>query len=689
MRGLSRHATIIGLQSVMADLLVRESILRFLHNHLRRSYCCQAPPVVANGNPKHTLTPRSPSNLPIILIVSAYSIGYLTWMFRRIVPTPTAVALLATLCLTSACGQFRMPTLTSASSPQPTIPASVTLIFDESVRKATLEHTTCADTVWTGKLGDAIIRSFKDTGQARFAQVTIGEEAGRAVSTSAAQTPSFTASITLARKSFKPRTRTGSDDQYISQLDIQLGTVLKDANGKSLAEPPLLFSEQVKVYTPQFGGSGQCATGSLDEIMNTAAEYLAGQLTSYVAELTAKAQGKTPGGPQLAGGAVPLAGTSTLTVRSTLLDENNNLLLEQGEKVGIRIDVTNNGVTPSGPATVALSGTPALIDAFVGALASPVQIASLQAGETTSAMLWGRLPATLNETRGELTVTVTPSGTTGSTPAAQTLVATMAARGGAAPSTISPAVRSSPNTSGGGQDPDRYAVIVGLSLYRSPWPGWREGLTLDTKKTVSLFADGLNVPVGHTLLLQDELAAQEDIEEALASWLPKQVTKNSIVFFYFSGQALADARTGEVFLIPYDSTPTSSRTRLISLRFLQSRLQRLGAKVTLALIDSPLSQGAGSKDPKTKLAAPNWLGDLSGSSDPKAGTLVQVARLTDASGSQQDLLQGLTGPADLDRDGVVTVGEWLRSLRGSAVTAPTLPPNLAVQSIPLTHTNHK
>lgn len=501
-----------------------------------------------------------------------YSIGYVRRMFARLVSLSSTTALLAIgLCLTAACSQFKMPRLTEAPPPQPTIPASVTLIFDESVRAATLEQTVCADTLWRGRLGDAIIQAFQETGRARFAQVTVKETSENPPPASSPSTTAVTAAIKLARTSLKTRTRTGSDDQYISQLEIQLGAAFQDANGKPLAEAPLVYSEQVKVYTPQYGGSGQCATQGLDEVMNQAAEHLAGQLTGYVAELTAKAQGKIPADKQLAGGPVPSA-------------------------------------TPMGPPGVLLP--------------PPTPVAQEEKSPTSL-----------------------------------------------------------------GRDPNRYAVIVGLSLYRSPWPGWRDGLSFDGRETLSLFADALDVPAGQTLLLQDELAAQEDIEEALASWLPKRVSENSIVFVYFAGQALADAKTGEVYLIPYDSTPASSRSRLISLRFFQSRLQKLGAKLALALIDAPLTPGPASKDGKNRPPAPNWIGDLNRSSDAKAGALVQVARLARASDSQPGLLKGLTGPADLDHDGVVTVGEWLRSLRGTAVTAPALPPTLAVQSIPLSRVN--
>ena len=610
-------------------------------------------------------------------------------MVTRVIAAHVGAILGTALCLTTACGEVSMPRFTTAPPPQPTIPASVTLIFDDSVRTATLQETVCADTPWTGQLGDAIIDTFLETGRARFAQVTFGETAATPQPASSPQTTAITAAIKLAQASMKARTRTGDADNFLSQLDIQLGAVFQDASGRTFPEARLVYSDQVKIFTPQYGGGGQCATGQLDGAMKTAAKHLADQLTGYVAELTTKAQGKTTAGAQIPPIDLRSGEPSMLTVRATLLDENNNLVLESGEKVGIRIDVTNTGTTPSSPATASLSGTPTLIDAFAGALTSPVQISSLRAGETTSTMLWGKLPANLEGTRGELTVTVTPSGTAGGAPATQTLVAAMVPRGGPPSSASSPAARQAPTTSGRGSDPDRYAVIVGLSLYRSPWPGWRDGLAFDPKQTVSMFAGSLDVPEGQTLLLQDELAAQADIEEALTLWLPKRVAKGSLVFFYFAGQTVADPTNGEVFLIPYDATPASSPFRLISIRFLQSRLQKLGARLAIAIIDSPITARPPSKNGKIKSVAPNWIADLDGSSGLKARTVMQVSRMQGTSRSQTSLLAGLTGPADLDHDGVVTVGEWLRWLRGTAVTAPPLPPTVAVQSISLAHVNHR
>ncbi|MCS6293751.1 MAG: hypothetical protein H8J66_11815 [Nitrospira sp.] len=492
----------------------------------------------------------------------------------RLNTSPYFAALLAIgFCVTAACNdvKFRMPQLGDPPPPQPVIPAAVTVSFDPSVRNAILEHQACADVAWKGPLGEAIIQAFQETGRARFAQMAVVDTVGvpKPVSVPVGATP-VSATIKLVHQALTARTRTGSDDRYLAQLDIQLIATFYDLQGQPVPDAPLIYSDSVKVWTPQFAGSGQCATQELTEVMNTAVEHLTTQFYGYVGQFVTKLLKQAPPVAQIA--------------------------------------------------------------------ASPVS------------------------------------------PAAETVVAAPA-RTAAAPITAISTAQPAPAATG--QDQNRYAIMVNVGLYRSPWSGWREGLSVDNKETVPTLARSFNVPDNQTLLLQDELASQADIEEALSSWLPKRIGKDSIVFVYFSGQALADAKTGEVYLIPYDGTPASSRTRLISLRWIQSRLQKLGAKLALAVIDTPIASNADPKDSKTKSVGPNWTADLAGSAGPSTPTVIQIARTPNSTNQPQGLLSGLNGNADLDHDGVITVGEWLRSLRGTATTVPTLPPTVAVQSIPL------
>lgn len=496
-------------------------------------------------------------------------------MFRRATSPYIAALLAMVFCVTAACHdvKFRMPDLGDAPQPQPVIPAAVAVSFDQSVRNAVLEHQACADIAWKGQLGESIIQAFQETGRTRFAQMSVVDTAGvpKPVSVPVGATP-VSATIKLVHQSLTARTRTGSDDRYMAQLDIQLIATFYDHQGQPVPDAPLSYSDAVKVWTPQFAGSGQCATHELTDVMNTAVEQLTVQFYGYVGQFVTKLLKQAPPAAQIA--------------------------------------------------------------------ASPV------------------LPAADS-------------------------AATVPARIATAPATVMPAAQPTPTVTAPGQDPNRYAIVVNVGLYRSPWAGWRDGLLFESKETVPALGRSLNVPDQQTLLLQDELASQADIEEALASWLPKRIGKDSVVFFYFGGQGLADAKTGEVYLIPYDGTPASSRTRLISLRWLQSRLQKLGAKLALAIIDSPVSTGVEPKDGKTRSVAPNWTADLGGTSGPSTPAVIQITRAPGAPIQPQGLLSGLGGEADLDHDSVITVGEWLRSLRGNAATVPTLPPTVAVQSIPL------
>jgi len=609
--------------------------------------------------------------------------GTVAPMSRRLVSAMSNLILATGLALLVACNHLQAPRFMHPPEQEPVIPLSVKLVFDESVRSAIVEQTVCANVLWKGRLGDAIVQSFSETGQARLAQLSVGDPSGTA-QPATVPISDFTAFITLASASFSPTSRSGSDDDnYLAQFDVHLVATFQDVQGRRFPEAPMVYSNRVALWTPQIGGSdNQCATGQLDAAVRTAADHLADQFMGYLTQLREKTQGEGTVGRQSPG-----VGLSLLALKATLLDANNNLVLEGGEKIGVRIDVTNTGKATLGTTAITLSGTPALIDAFVGTLTPPIQIAALQPGETKSTVLWGTLPANAKGSRGELTVTVTPSGTANGIPATQTLITAMGPGDGSAASPPSFARQPASTTAGGGHDPDRYAVIVGLGQYRTPWPGWRDGLPFDTKETVSLFANSLNVPEGQILLLQDELATQSDVEEALALWLPKRITKDSVVFFYFAGHARADSKTGELFLMPYDSTPQSSPFRLISLRFLQHRLLKLGGKLVVAIIEAPLTTGAVAQKSTGRHAAPNWIGDLDGSSNAGAGTIIQVSMRSPLSQVRQSLLSGLTGKADLDDDGTVTVGEWLRSLRSFAITAPALPPNLAVQSIPLSRVN--
>ncbi|HEX7765826.1 MAG TPA: hypothetical protein VF443_03885, partial [Nitrospira sp.] len=130
-----------------------------------------------------------------------------------------------------------MPELGDPPPPQPVIPAAVTVSFDPSVRNAILEHQACADIAWKGKLGEAIIQAFQETGRARFTQMSVVDTAGvpKPVSVPIGATP-VSATIKLVHQSLTARTRTGSDDRYVAQFDIQLIATFYDLQGQPVPD---------------------------------------------------------------------------------------------------------------------------------------------------------------------------------------------------------------------------------------------------------------------------------------------------------------------------------------------------------------------------------------------------------------------------------------------------------------------
>ncbi|MEQ1654887.1 MAG: hypothetical protein ABL960_04240, partial [Nitrospira sp.] len=146
------------------------------------------------------------------------------------------------------------------------------------------------------------------------------------------------------------------------------------------------------------------------------------------------------------------------------------------------------------------------------------------------------------------------------------------------------------------------------------------------------------------------------------------VDPNTVVYVYVAGRALVDGVTGAVSLVPYDGT-TASMGRLYSIRRMQEALGRLPIQRAILMFDVSLEHAAGA-DPATG-AAPVW---EIGATDASAKMMWMIGN----NGLQESqafepgrhglftyqLLRGLQGPADLDRDGTVAAGELCAFARG-------------------------
>jgi hypothetical protein len=594
---------------------------------------------------------------------------------------------LAVGLISAACDKFNVPRFSHEPAGGPVAPISVRVVLDQQLQNAILTQPVCDNQLWEGHIAEVLTHSIQDAGRTRF-------KATQVVAASETAAPSelpadYQVLLRLVNKDFVAKDRTGSTDQYMARIDLDLAAtyqaVLPDGTLRTMGEGPLRYSDNLSIFTPRIGqAGGRCLTGELDGTLTKASRALTDQLFAVVAQLPAGGPSPVAGAATGSGGVAVTpqpAGAAPVILRVTLLDDNNNHILEPGEKIGLRVDVTNTGAGAITHAPLSLGGTPALIDAFTQSGAGSPDLGPINPGATKGMVLWGKMPSSVATDRGELTLSLTPSwidqrgAAATSAPVGQTLVAAIRSGGSSLKegqqldrSSVTP-----PQT-----DNNRFALVVGVRQYRDPWPGADAKPAVDPARLVVSLQRKLGVPKDHLMLLEDELANRLDIEEALTRWLPERIGRETVLFVYFVGHTTVDAQSGEVYLVPYDAAPDAPFYRFLPLRRLHSHMNQLDAKLSLVFIDGSQSRinstsasttPSKSKKPATPVS-PNWQGALDGTSNGK-GLVIQFSRRESQQPSQADyFLAGLDGQSDLNQDGQVTVGELLRSLKGRAVTVP-------------------
>jgi len=571
-------------------------------------------------------------------------------------------------CIT-ACdkGTFTMPRVSFDETPHAHFPFTVSYSFDPTLLHATLPVDGC-NLPYTIPSGEIIKETFLEESYERFAAVTTQPSSGQV--TPAQQTNSLTIRLTLINQSFVPMNRTGEEDRYLALVNLQLLAVYVDAQGHELAQTPLQYDTKASMWTPSLSSSStSCATGQFDgEIQKGAAQLFEDMVTmipQLLGEVSPQPQqarqgrGTSPALPQT---------TSSLTFRSMLEDANKNLILEGREMVVLKVETTNKGEVALQNVEINLSGSQDLVSAFTSSMDFPLNIGPLQPGESRITEIRGKIPEISEKKRGELIISALES--MGRAPRTHRILVSLqpgenslGSRNSRPPnkSTVSP---KKVETSG---DP-YFAILVGVDTYRDPWPvpHW------PSLGQVQPLADALEVTgifVGdHVRKLQGPQATKAAIEDAIFNWARGRISKDSVLLFYFYGQALAQTSTGEVYLLPYDSSPNGSSKALIPLQVLQRALARLETNATLFFLDTPLIQAA----ERNTQRPINWAGAIPRSAKSGNSSLIQIRNQQPSqNGDSARMLIGLFGRADRNSDNSISIGEILDDLKGIAQITPS------------------
>ncbi len=506
---------------------------------------------------------------------------------------------------------------------------------------------------------------------------------------------------------FVPPRRSGT---YKAKLTLGGTATYFDQSGNSLFSKSLRVETSGKVETD----SRTCAVQGLEKLVAEGSLLLAEGFKKHLGTappIRRTAQGRQAG-PRRALAAVPAAsapvppapsaGSTTpspppagalipLTFRAMLRDDNANQILEGGEQVTVKMEVTNTGDSPASGLVLSVQGTPALVQAFK----APVPVGDLQPGETKRLEIRGTLPAVSASEQAELVVAIDSAA--GIPQISKKFIAALHPARLGDVEVLSVDVDRIPQRVRGYERRKAVAVVIGVGKFREAQTASVKFAAHDAETVAKYFQTVGGIPAEQVKVLTDERASKEDLAEVFDEWLPRHAKRDAIVFVYFSGRAVVDA-AGAVSLVPHEGDPKAG-SRLYSIRRLHSSLDRLPIQHAVLLLDVAL-EGPGAerrKDPRWNSAA-----------EGEDGKMVHILSATGFQEAHRYdrgrhglftyyVLKALGGAADGDRDGQIAIAELFDYVREQVLKsakseygneqepalAPELSPNAKVWDLPV------
>ncbi len=140
--------------------------------------------------------------------------------------------------------------------------------------------------------------------------------------------------------------------------------------------------------------------------------------------------------------------------------------------------------------------------------------------------------------------------------------------------------------------PNDFALIIGIEKYRGTLPPSTAALA-DAKMFANIAEKTLGVPRRNIILLTDDDATKSSLDSYIEDWLPKNIKPDSRVYFFFAGHGAPDPQTGKGYLVPWDGDPRFIERQGIGVDDVAKKLQNLGAKQVVMMVDSCFSGSGG------------------------------------------------------------------------------------------------
>lgn len=359
----------------------------------------------------------------------------------------------------------------------------------------------------------------------------------------------------------------------------------------------------------------------------------------------------------------PGEAAAMLTFRIILRDDNRDHILQPDEPLTIDVEVKNEGRTEAQGVEVVVEGTGVL----TAQLPSTIAVGDVLPGEIKRVTVTKPITSAKEPLRGELLFGLRAALPMAQIPPAKKF--TILVKPSPADGTQAAIdVDQPPKGTAALKQQKAVVIAIGVGRYRDTQVPSVKFAARDAEVMAAALQSITGLSADRVRVLSDGHALKQDLAEIFEEWLPKRADSNTVVYVYVAGRALVDGVTGAVSLVPYDGT-TVSMGRVYSLRRLQESLARLPIQRAILMFDVSLEHAAGA-DPATG-AAPVW---EVGAMDASAKMMWMIGNngLQEAQAFEPgrhglftyQLLRGLQGLADLDRDGTVAAGELCAFARG-------------------------
>ncbi|MBK9308462.1 MAG: hypothetical protein IPM58_15590 [Nitrospira sp.] len=352
-----------------------------------------------------------------------------------------------------------------------------------------------------------------------------------------------------------------------------------------------------------------------------------------------------------------------LSYRAIIRDESRNRVLEPDEALTLHLEVKNEGPVEAEDVVVLVNGKAGLDQVFP----PEVLLGSIQPGEIKRLSVTKQVTVPKTDLPGELTLNLRAASQMASIPPPK--VFSLVIQSTRNDVTALPDVDEIPPSLASDRQSKAVIIAIGIGTFRDEHLPPMKYASHDAAVMAEYLHAIGGVPRERMRIVLDRQGVQEALDETFEHWLRKRADAQTVLYVFFSGRAVVDSRNGEVLLVPYDGTPFEPG-RLYSLTRLKEAVSRLPLRQAIFMFDASLDPSPGAE--LSTMPSPDWTSGLDEQRKDVEMWMVGNQHLQEAHVSEQgkhglftyQLLRGLQGLADLDRDGMVVAGELCLYARG-------------------------